>query len=1125
MKIRKLLAAVLSAVMLCLTLPFTALPVSAAAQQIGTSSTYWEIIDDTLYITGTGAMPDFYSLEYPWKNLNFTSASIEDGVTSIGVNSFYNCSSLSAVTISEGVESIGSMSFMRTSLESVTIPSSVTSIGAGAFNTCSSLSEVTISEGVESIGETAFMATALTSISIPSSVVSISGQAFQYCTSLSEVTISEGVESIGMTAFANTALTSITIPSSVKTIGSNAFRSCSSLSEVIISEGVEWIGDLAFADCSLSEITIPASVDTIGDYVFYGCDDLTTINVIPGSTAASFNFGVSAVVASSGTITYAETYNRPNSNPDSYNYGTGIPSFAALSDRDGYKFNGWSPSSIGQSEVGAKTITAQWLPRNSTPTAVIDFTNETLTGLENGGTYQIGVSTYTATGGVISITSLIGSEDIQFVHKGNGTTTADSIPTTINIPYRPAAPSLTAVNESSYGGNNGKIIGLNTSKGYNYKKTSDQYWTEISNKTEITGLAPGTYYVRLAANTSPGQEAFASPATELTISAYVRNTNAELSALTVDGATPPGFPSESTFDLNVLYDKESVVIIAAKAEATALMTGDTGTQTLAYGDNAFTITVTAESGTSKTYTININRAKRILSTPTVTISYAEEKIFMGETAEYINADYTIDGDPYTTDDNGKIDIDTDWFGDDIAIIKKGDGVATADSSTKMLSIPNRPAAPSSFLTENESVYQGNDGKITGLTAATAYEYKLAGGNYAPVSGVTEITGLSPGTYSVRLAANTSPGQEAFASPATELTINAYIQNTEATLSDLTINGNTIDGFLSNKTAYTLTVLYDTASVTIGGTLTDTEKAQISGDLGLKTLKVGSNSFTVTATAEDGTQTPYRITITRQPKPEEPKQEEPEPEPKPEPQPSYPSYTPSYTPPPPIFTPAPVYEVGYTKSFTAKSGITATVTVTETGIIVTAGLNRTGSVNSESTTAAVIEAAKIARVNNETSFTVALPNGATGLSKSTVQKLVSAADGLEIVLALTSNIDGEEVGSISLPINAQTGQILTGLHFETNRIYSVQNYIAERWETDILSAFETAQKGGWGGTATLSVSMDKLGFSADDGTKLYAIIYDTKAKKWYQVSATIEAGNVVIKTKRTGIITIVTKSVK
>jgi hypothetical protein len=78
-------------------------------------------------------------------------------VTSIGGNAFYNCSSLTSVTIGNSVTSIGSSAFKGCSkLTIVTIGSSLTSIGSYAFNNCSSLTSVTIPESVTSIGDNAF---------------------------------------------------------------------------------------------------------------------------------------------------------------------------------------------------------------------------------------------------------------------------------------------------------------------------------------------------------------------------------------------------------------------------------------------------------------------------------------------------------------------------------------------------------------------------------------------------------------------------------------------------------------------------------------------------------------------------------------------------------------------------------------------------------------------------------------------------------------------------------------------------------------------------------------------------------------------------------------------------------
>ena len=202
-------------------------------------------------------------------------------VTSIGDYAFWNCRSLTKVTIPEGVTSIGESAFQSCiSLTEVNIPKSVETIGDKAFETCDSLTEVTIPEGVTSIGVCAFQfCNSLTEVTIPEGVTSIGDGAFESCSSLTEVTISEGVTSIGDGAFGYcSSLTEVTIPKSVTSIGGSAFQSCSSLTKATIPEGVTSIRGSVFEGCSsLREVTIPKSVTSIESHAFYNCGALATV--------------------------------------------------------------------------------------------------------------------------------------------------------------------------------------------------------------------------------------------------------------------------------------------------------------------------------------------------------------------------------------------------------------------------------------------------------------------------------------------------------------------------------------------------------------------------------------------------------------------------------------------------------------------------------------------------------------------------------------------------------------------------------------------------------------------------------------------------------------------------------
>lgn len=87
---------------------------------------------------------------------SLTSVTISDNITEIGAYAFCGCVNLANVTIGNGVTKIGCKAFAHTPLKSVTIPDSVTTIDYRAFSSCKNLNSVSIPDGSIHINKEAF---------------------------------------------------------------------------------------------------------------------------------------------------------------------------------------------------------------------------------------------------------------------------------------------------------------------------------------------------------------------------------------------------------------------------------------------------------------------------------------------------------------------------------------------------------------------------------------------------------------------------------------------------------------------------------------------------------------------------------------------------------------------------------------------------------------------------------------------------------------------------------------------------------------------------------------------------------------------------------------------------------
>ena len=279
-------------------------------------------------------------------NDTIQTATISEGVASLGSRSFANCASLMSVSLPSTTESVASDAFdgddALTAISVDKETGSLTGEPWGAQNAevtytgseastyaltsvdganlswqeaidggyvsvtdgvltggdkRAQIKTMSIDSSVTSIGEGAFMeASELTSVTIPESVTSIAMGSFAACGNLDEIKVASGntkydsrancsaiIETASNTLIQGSNTT--VIPSDVTSIGDLAFWGCSNLTSVSIPDGVGSIGSSAFYNCSsLSNVNIPSGVTQISYGCFSGCTSLTEIEIPLGVT-------------------------------------------------------------------------------------------------------------------------------------------------------------------------------------------------------------------------------------------------------------------------------------------------------------------------------------------------------------------------------------------------------------------------------------------------------------------------------------------------------------------------------------------------------------------------------------------------------------------------------------------------------------------------------------------------------------------------------------------------------------------------------------------------------------------------------------------------------------------------
>ena len=282
-----------------------------------------------------------------------------------------------------------------------------------------------------------------------------------------------------------------------------------------------------------------------------------------------------------------------------------------------------------------------------------------------------------------------------------------------------------------------------------------------------------------------------------------------LSSLVLTGSngknyiTNPLFVSGTSireFNVIVPYKVTTLNFSATATDSLAkVLLGGLGDKTLSVGDNSFTLVVQSQHGTQELYTINVKRLSNDATLKSLSLS-----------------GITLDN-------------------------ALSSGVYTYTATT-----PYKTTSTTVTATANDS----NANKVTGTGAFSLSSY----GDTVNTKTVTVEAEDCKSQYS-DVEDNSCTKQDY------EIKVTRIAPSTDNLLTDIKVDGVSVQGFTSNANTYTLPDQSNSkSSVNITATLSD-NLATLSG-IGTKTLNVGDNSFDIVVTAEDGTKNTYTLNIRR-----------------------------------------------------------------------------------------------------------------------------------------------------------------------------------------------------------------------------------------------------------------------
>ena len=350
----------------------------------------------------------------------------------------------------------------------------------------------------------------------------------------------------------------------------------------------------------------------------------------------------------------------------------------------------------------------------------------------------------------------------------------------------------------------------------------------------------------------------------------IKSNENRLSSLSISGGSINFNPDTTSYSTTI--NSQTATISAIKKDSSSSMTGNLGTVSLNYGTNTFKISVTSETGVTRTYTINITRPdtrskNNYLSSLVVSntnISFNRDTLVynLSTTSDNVQISATKDDNKTSVTGTGRFNLN---YGTNTYRVN----VTAENGSTRTYTINiNREDTRSSnnnlkSLTLSKGNLNFNKSTTTYNvdvdkdTTSVKIEASLEDVKASFENGFGPRTiNLNPGNNTIYIKVRNEIGN------IKTYTININREDgksSDSTLKEIKLSEGKID-FKTDVLEYKINVEYDVDTFKIEALPTDGKsKVNITGD---EKLKVGENTFTITVEAENGKITTYVVKVIR-----------------------------------------------------------------------------------------------------------------------------------------------------------------------------------------------------------------------------------------------------------------------